>query len=255
MTPCISPRGINMEALKIAITEDEEDGRKRIKRLLTEAHCDVVGSFPDHISLSNWLKQKPQVDALFLDVHTPKVSGLDFYTSLKEKGFELPVVYVTGHPVHAVKAFELSALDFLVKPVLPERLEMALEKVRGWMRNHTIQQKSSSKIAVQTEDGSKLMMWLTEITHFRYADRNIFAWDNHNSFKCCSFHTLTQIEEEFPDQYLRIQKDILLRPESVTAFKDVNKGLYKNLLVGIGNEIRLEVSRSASTVLRRRLGI
>src|SRR5213079_1261140 len=73
-------------------------------------------------------------DALFLDVHMPEIEGMALARLLRRFADPPAVVFLTGHPDAAVEAFEVQALDFLVKPVTRERLESALTRVEQHVR-------------------------------------------------------------------------------------------------------------------------
>ena len=114
--------------IKALIVDDEAPARSRMARLLS--------GFPDLRvagEASNGLEalqaaQSLQPDVVFLDIEMPELNGLEVAEALGGEG--PTVVFVTAYSEHALKAFELSALDYLVKPVTPERLSETLEKIR-----------------------------------------------------------------------------------------------------------------------------
>lgn len=111
------------------IVDDEAPARSRLSRMLA--------AFPDLKVLgeaSNGLEalqaaQNLKPDVVFLDIEMPELNGLEVAEALGGEG--PAVVFVTAYSEHALKAFELSALDYLVKPVAPERLSETVERVRG----------------------------------------------------------------------------------------------------------------------------
>jgi two-component system response regulator LytT len=122
------------EGLAILAVDDEPRALADIKRLLeTSASVDRVATATSakealvHLSGGRY-------DALFLDVHMPEIEGMALARLLRRFADPPAVVFVTGHPESAVEAFEIQALDFLVKPVGRERLEAALERVRAQAR-------------------------------------------------------------------------------------------------------------------------
>src|ERR1700750_2599407 len=112
--------------LAILAVDDEPRALADIKHLLeTSASVDRVATATSAKEALVYLSGG-RYDALFLDVAMPEIEGLALARVLR--GFADPpaVVFVTGHPDAAVEAFEIQALDFLVKPVSRERLEAAL---------------------------------------------------------------------------------------------------------------------------------
>ena len=114
--------------MKALLIDDERLARNELRRLLA-AHADIeiVGEAVDTVdALAKVAALKP--DLLFLDVQMP---GADGFSLLEQLEPPLPlVVFTTAYNEFAVKAFEFNALDYLLKPVDPNRLVAALEKVR-----------------------------------------------------------------------------------------------------------------------------
>ncbi|NQX92871.1 MAG: response regulator transcription factor, partial [Flavobacteriales bacterium] len=112
--------------MKALIVDDERLARKDLIQLL-ENHpkIEIVGEAQDAIEAEEKIKEL-QPDVIFLDIQMPGKSGFDLLEHLQ---FPPQVIFVTAHDEHAVKAFEVSALDYLMKPVEPKRLEESVEKL------------------------------------------------------------------------------------------------------------------------------
>ena len=114
--------------MKAIIVDDERIARRELRRLLS-AHPEIeiigeAGNGDEAVDLI--YKQEP--DILFLDIEMPGMSGFDLLDRLRE----VPdVIFTTAYDQHALKAFEVNALDYLMKPIAPSRLAAALQKVRG----------------------------------------------------------------------------------------------------------------------------
>ncbi len=119
-------------AVRALIVDDEAPARHKLRRMLGAfADVEVVGEAADGgaaLSLAATL----QPDVIFLDVQMPEVDGFDVAASLPDDGPAL--VFVTAFDRHALKAFDTRACDFLLKPVEPERLGRALERLRAGAR-------------------------------------------------------------------------------------------------------------------------
>jgi two-component system LytT family response regulator len=114
--------------MRVLIVDDEAPARARLRRLL-EQHADVevAGEARDGAEgLERVAELAP--DAVFLDVQMPGVGGLDVAASLADPA--PAVVFVTAFDQYAIPAFDAAALDYLLKPVEPERLAKALERIR-----------------------------------------------------------------------------------------------------------------------------
>jgi two-component system LytT family response regulator len=113
--------------MKALIVDDEPPARRELRRLLGEfPWVEIVGEAGNVDDAANKVRAlSPQL--LLLDIHMPGGSGFDLLTQLED----VPqVIFTTAHDEHAVRAFEVNALDYLLKPIDPRRLAAALGKVR-----------------------------------------------------------------------------------------------------------------------------
>ena len=122
------------DGLAILAVDDEPRALADIKHLLENS------TSVDRVATATSAKEAlvylsgGRYDALFLDVHMPEIEGMALARLLRRFADPPAVVFVTGHPDAAVEAFEIQALDFLVKPVGRERLEAALTRVEAQSR-------------------------------------------------------------------------------------------------------------------------
>jgi len=115
--------------IRALIVDDEPLARDELDRLLAETgQVTVVGKCGNALEAIQVLRRE-RPDALFLDVQMPDVSGFELLAMLDED-LAPDVVFVTAHDEFAVKAFDESAVDYLLKPVEPERLAKAVDKLR-----------------------------------------------------------------------------------------------------------------------------
>lgn len=114
--------------MKAVIVDDERIARRELRRLL-EAHPEVeIAGEAANGEEALALLEKLEPDLLFLDIQMPGMSGFDLLDRLRE----VPeVIFTTAFDQHALKAFEVNALDYLLKPIAPVRLATALQKLQG----------------------------------------------------------------------------------------------------------------------------
>ena len=115
--------------IKAVVVDDEAPARREMRRLL-DAHADaiaVVGEARD-LDTARGLLLRTRPDVVFLDIRLGKASGFDL---LEDVDAETAVVFVTAYDDYAVRAFEESAVDYLVKPVEPERLARSVERLEA----------------------------------------------------------------------------------------------------------------------------
>jgi len=116
--------------LRVLIVDDEPLARRKLRRLLNnENDIEILGESSDGAQAIAAITQK-QPDLVFLDVQMPELDGLAVVQAVGPQGMPL-VVFVTAHDRYAVKAFEVNALDYLLKPIHRERLQAAVARARS----------------------------------------------------------------------------------------------------------------------------
>ncbi|MBK9321614.1 MAG: response regulator transcription factor [Bdellovibrionaceae bacterium] len=114
--------------IRAILVDDEMPAIDRLKKLLKSFNdLDVVGEAYDGLSALSLIEEK-KPDIVFLDIEMPELNGLEVAKTLGVQG--PPIIFVTAYDEHALKAFESSAIDYLVKPINTTRLEFAIEKIR-----------------------------------------------------------------------------------------------------------------------------
>ena len=117
-----------MKTFKTVIIDDERLAREEVKRALKSyPEFEVIGE-ASHVDEAKTLIEASNPDIIFLDIHMPGKSGFDL---LEELSTVPEVVFTTAYDQYAVKAFELNALDYLVKPLRDERFSKTIEKVKS----------------------------------------------------------------------------------------------------------------------------
>lgn len=120
--------------LRAIIVDDEEWAVKRLKRILTEnGGFGQIETFLNPRDAYEYAKDHP-VDIAFLDISMPDVNGMKLSGLLRDVCQGIDIVFVTGSDEHAVQAFDMSALDYVMKPISSDRLASTMEKVRRMRR-------------------------------------------------------------------------------------------------------------------------
>ncbi|MDR3669311.1 MAG: LytTR family DNA-binding domain-containing protein [Holophaga sp.] len=239
-----------MNPLRVAIAEDEPMNQRRLVRLLNECNCEVLAVFGNGLEMEEWLAAGPAVDALFLDVQMPGLDGLSLRASIRP---ELPVVFVTAFAEHAVEAFTLDAVDFLLKPVTTERLVKSLARIRRALGRWTEAGDSAARetrYPVIAGDGM-VFLDLAKTAFFEVEDQVVWAWAGGERFQT-KWKTLGEAEAFFPEAgLLRIHRHLLIRPEAVLGIRASGGG--SRALVRMAGGAELEASRGATPLLKARL--
>ena len=142
--------------LRALIVDDEPPARSELRYLLDEAGgVEVVGEASDAGEAMQLIRAIPY-DVVFLDIDMPGLSGVELAETLAGLERAPAVVFVTAHSEHAVKAFEVAAADYLVKPVELDRLKRAIARVTPEQPVTRIErvlvEKAGRKLLIQVED-------------------------------------------------------------------------------------------------------
>jgi DNA-binding LytR/AlgR family response regulator len=147
------------------IVDDEPAARAKLRRLLT-AEPDVAELLeavdaPSALALVQTLPAPP--DLALLDIEMPGGNGVQLAAALRECGVRC-VIFSTAHAEHALQAFELAALDYLLKPYTPERLSAALSRVREHLA------RPAAAVGVHWVEGQRLLLadvqWLSAADNY-----------------------------------------------------------------------------------------
>lgn len=247
-------------SLRTLIVDDEALARSRVRKLLgTEPDVEVVGEASNGLEAVALIREKRPA-LVFLDVQMPEVSGFDVLRALGPE--ELPaVIFVTAHDQHAVAAFEVHALDYLLKPLTQARFKEALEHARQQMAkraNPTLEQlrallESSptgppylSRLAVRT--GSQtLFIKVEDVVYVESAANYVVlhtGQENH-----ILRETITNLESRLPPRlFLRISRSTLVNVEHV---KGLQYGSHGEYLLLLQDSKQLVMTRSVREVQER----
>ena len=120
--------------LRILVVDDEPLGRDRLVDLLEdEPGAEVIATAADGVEAVEAIRTS-RPDLVFLDVQMPRIDGFGVIEAIGARDMP-PVIFVTAYDAHAVKAFEVHAVDYLVKPVDPDRFRDAVDRARRVIAN------------------------------------------------------------------------------------------------------------------------
>lgn len=236
--------------LRVLIVDDEALARARLARLLEPlADVEVVAECESGEEALSLLAEEP-VDVLLLDISMPGLTGLEIKALL---GDDAPyVIFATAHPEHALEAFDLGAVDYVLKPIAADRLKKALDRarqVRG--RSPTAPAAPPSRLAVAARGVVRLVDPAT-ITHAEHdgALVTIFLKDGE---KLLTDQTLSDLERRLPeDRFERVHRRAIVNLSLLDQLEPLPNGGYVGRTVA-GEPV--PISRKAARRLRRRLGL
>lgn len=248
------------EGLRVLVADDESMARKRLVRLLEAIDAvEVAGECADGAEVLAAVKAGG-VDVVLLDIQMPGLTGTDAVALWPAGG--PAVVYCTAHAEHAVRAFEQGAVDYLLKPIEPDRLKKALERVRARGQGDAKRAATEDtgplggeteplqRLAVPTRQGVVLLDPAT-ITHAVLADELVTVHAGQSEY--LTDFSLQELESRLPKgRFMRVHRRALLNLEAVTRLEPLETGGY---LARIRPGQTVEVSRQAARELRRMMGL
>jgi len=236
----------------VLIADDEALARARLRRLLADVEgVTVVGEATDGGQVLARVKAGG-VDLVLLDIQMPRLSGTEALARWPPDG---PlVVFCTAHAEHAVQAFDVGAVDYLLKPVEPERLRKALARAQQHGQRGRfgaeLRQQQLSRLPIVTRQGVVLVDPAT-VTHATLEGELVTVHTAQSAY--LTDFTLQQLQERLPPGRLeRVHRRALLDLEAVARLEPLDTGGY---LAHLPSGATVEVSRQSARELRRRLGL
>jgi two-component system response regulator AlgR len=245
------------QALRIVITDDEAPARSRMRDLLE----DCAGAFPLELAgeAANGrellaLLGEVEADVVLLDIRMPEMDGLEVAQHLLKLEEPPAVIFTTAYNDYALKAFELHAIDYLVKPIRLRRLHDALTRARAItpLRLDVLQQispEARTHLSVQ-ERGRVVLVPVKDVVYLRAELKYVTIRTAQREYLI--EEPLLRLEQEFADRFVRIHRSCLVAREHVTGFeKDASEGGEGRWVVLLrGIEERLPVSRRQQHVVK-----
>jgi two-component system response regulator AlgR len=231
--------------LKILIIDDEPPARARLRRLLRPIpDCTVIGEAGSgEEALERIASDCP--DMLLLDISMPGLDGMSLARRIRQQAPAPAVVFCTAWPDQALAAFDCDAVDYLVKPVRPERLQAALGKVQ---RMHGRGTGAAEEVFLRSTVGGKTtLVALRDVICLLAEDK--YTTVVSKAGKTVINDSLVELERRFPDRLLRIHRNALVAPDFIRGLDSVAGGGAR--LVLEGTDVCPEVSRRKLSTIRQ----
>lgn len=239
------------------VVDDEPLAVQRLVRLLEKSgRVDIAGSATDPREAIRALTDRP-VDVLFLDIHMPEIDGFALVERLERAPL---VVFTTAHDEHALRAFQVLAIDYLLKPIDAVQLGRALDKLErlaaappppplAELIEMVRAPRPPQRIASRLGDRVTLLD-LDAVSHFHASDRLTYAVSGGKDHVVDE--TLAALERRLdPALFVRIHRSALVNLRFVAELRGDGAGL----VVVLKGDTQLPVARDRVRPLKERLGI
>ena len=232
--------------MRVLIVDDEVPARAKLRRMLGRfADVEVVAEAADGVealAMADWLAP----DAMFVDVQMPEVDGFDLAASLPDPGPKL--VFVTAFDRYALQAFDTCAIDYLLKPVEPSRLERAVERLRIACGDAVRPAAPQPARLLVVERGVTTVVECNDIEWLEAADNYVHVHTPHR--KLLLRRTLATLLEDLGPKFLRIHRGIAVAVAQVLTVRPRGKG---DATVVLQSGVELACSRRHRGALVARL--
>ena len=239
--------------MKSIIIDDERLARVELRRLLTPfKEINIVGEAVNaDDALSKISELNP--DLIFLDIQMPGKNGFEL---LEELDSVPKVVFTTAYDEYALKAFEYNALDYLLKPIEPKRLEEAIKKIIETNKKERISEDTQSVLTendqVFVKDGDRC--WFVKLTNVRLFESEgnyvrLYFDDN----KPLILRTLNYLDERLDDRsFFRANRKHII---NLKWIDNIEPWLNGGLLVKLKGGMKIEVSRRQAIKFKDKLSL
>ncbi len=243
--------------LRVMLVDDEAPARRRLRELLDDCAARlpliVVGE-AQHGREGLDLLQCAPADLVLTDIHMPDMDGIEFARHLLKLPHPPVVIFTTAFHEHAVQAFEVNAVDYLMKPVRVQRLLAALEKVprlKPVSAEQLMQLPAATRRYLSVTERSRVVLVpLDEIIYLKAELKYITIRTASREFLL--EESLTKLEGEFGARFLRVHRNCLVSRDHIRGFErrvnDDGDSHWEVLLSGVTET--LPVSRRQQFIVR-----
>jgi len=239
--------------IRAVIVDDEELARQVLREFLAgHSEIEIIAECANGFEAVKAVTElKP--DLLFLDIQMPKLNGFEV---LELVGTDRAIVFVTAYDEYAIRAFDIHAVDYLLKPFGAERFETALERARQRLGGRlpppaelaaSARPRNEYPERIVVRDGTRVHIIPVSKLDFAEAQDDYVALSTEGK-KHLKQQTISSLEATLdPSRFLRIHRSYLVNLERVTKIEPYSKDSY---VVVLSNSAQLPVSRSGYSRLR-----
>lgn len=251
--------------IKCIVIDDEKPARDELKYLLSQKEqFELVGEGENGVDAMN-LINSTNPDVVFCDINMPLLNGIEVAKLISKKNIDVQLIFVTAYDEYAIQAFELSAVDYLLKPIRDERFDQTVERLIKNIKDHTEDTHKLNKLletyTTPVEKSNHLCLYREGLLYPVKLSEVIYI---HSEEKMAYFHTekgvfestkaLTEIEDLLPqNEFFKCHRSYIINLNSIESIIPWFNRTYRVKLSGVEEEI--PVSRSQTNKLKEYLNI
>ena len=245
-------------SLRALVVDDEQPARDELcYQLGTLGSVEVLGQAENGVdALAAIERLRP--DVVFLDVQMPGLDGFEVARRLIERGSPTHIIFVTAFDHYAIEAFEVNAVDYLLKPVDPPRLEQAVERARRRVPSHDELERLAQLVSERQERRKQLAVKVGERFLLVRAEEIIYASLAEDSINIVTGHlsgtsnyrTLDELQARLdPKVFWRVHRSHLV---NINQIKEIVPWFSRNYILRMKDPKATEISVSRSQTRRLR---
>jgi two-component system response regulator AlgR len=240
--------------MKCLVVDDESLARQRLARLLEEMGEWMVCGEAANGEQALQQVQQLRPDLVLMDIRMPGMDGLEAARHIAQLENPPALVFATAYGDHALEAFETQAVDYLLKPIHPQRLQQALDKARRLSRDQLEKLQQSQADSRRTHlcarrRGNLELIPIDEVVYLQADNKYVTVCSA--TQQILSEESLKSLELEFSSYFMRIHRNALVAVAAIRGLEKNAEGHCCVLLEGVDE--RLEVSRRLLPNVRKRI--
>lgn len=230
--------------MKILIVDDEHLGLARLKRMLeTLGYTDITEASDAESALE--AVRKSFFDLALLDINMPKVSGLELGYELRYLQDSLAIIYQTAYDEHALEAFDIGAVGYLVKPFSIEQLKKTIDRVKN-------DKAAAGDLRIMSKNGENYYLLKPEEIYYVKADLSEVMLRTAKGFSYYA-RKISDLEKRLaPYDFVRVHRSYLVNINKIKEMETIEQSKIRFTFEGIADEV--ESSKDGAKAFRNRFG-
>ncbi len=242
--------------LAVMIVDDEAPARNRLRELIADCATDmalsVAGEAANGRAALDFLVEQP-VDVVLLDIRMPDMDGIELARHLDKLERPPAVIFTTAYDAYALRAFEVHAIDYLLKPIRATRLCEALTRARTAVRpsNETLASLAPRARAYlsASERGRVHLVPVGDVIYLRAELKYVTVRTGEREYLI--EESLTRLEEEFGERFVRVHRNCLVAKAAIRGFeREADQSETRWVVLLNSCDERIPVSRRQQHVIR-----
>lgn len=245
------------QSLKVLIADDEAPARNRLRELLSDIPNASLVCEAKNGNEVLALASEAKPDIVLLDIRMPKMDGIEAAEHLQKLDIPPAIIFTTAFDAYAMQAFDMNAVDYLLKPIRLERLQTAINKARALLPAQLAAikplQPQRSHFSV-IERGRVILVPVIDVIFLRAELKYITVRTKEREYLIED--SLITIEQEFGERFLRLHRNCLVAQASILGYEKRHEADGESHWVALLKDIpdTVAVSRRQHHVLRELAG-